>query len=94
MTQTKGVITKRMANKKDFNITGTGGKVANIPTPIPNAVINTPIAPKPNGRVEPPLEEFTVKELKAIAKADKVEINSKMNKAALVEAIRNHRNNG
>ena len=46
MTQTKGVITKRMANKKDFNITGTGGKVTNIPTPIPNAVINTPIAPK------------------------------------------------
>ena len=45
MTQTKGVITKRMANKKDFNITGTGGKVASLPTPIPEAVIATPIAP-------------------------------------------------
>ena len=46
MTQTKSVITKRMAAKKDFNITGTGGKVASIPTPIPDVVINTPIAPK------------------------------------------------
>ena len=81
MTQTKGVITKRMANKKDFNITGTGGKVvANVD---PKPIIS-----------EPPLEEFTVKKLKAIAKADKVMVNSKMNKAALVEAIRNHRNNG
>ena len=46
MTQTKEVTTKRMAAKKDFNITGTGGKVASIPTPIPDVVINTPIAPK------------------------------------------------
>ena len=52
MTQTKGVITRRMAAKKDFNITGTGGKVKQglaITKPItisPEPVITTLIDPK------------------------------------------------
>ena len=81
MTQTKGVITKRMANKKDFNITGTGGKVANIPTPIPEAVIATPIAPK----VEKPkpLSQMKKSELVDVALSRQIDVTGMTKKQIL-----------